>query len=471
MDPAGRCSRRGRRARARRRHGPRPRPEAPPAVLGAAVDGDGDAAAAGRDGALVAAWARFHGGVAANPNVGEVEAWLARVASATWGRWGEEAAEADRLTHLRRAARSRRMQAEAEAGRVAAEFERAVRREEERALASARALAAARGAVATALGTEGADALAAWGDDVASARAAWRATRDARSAAAAAVAEVRAHLSALGIDVAVGGEGRASATALREAAEAAERLAESATVEAAARLTAWRDLVAANPDLPAVAPDAVDAGVGAVFAEARTAEGAAEAEAGAAEARAYAAREALARVQGSDPIDVAVAEVDLAAARAEAAAIRDERDALVLALQTLDAAVDDFRGAHAQRLEAAATRTFATFSGVAGRRVVLDAGFAAHVVEPGGDAAVPAQLSQGARDQLAIALRLAVADLLAADVHLPLVFDDPFLNWDEARTERLATALRALARERQVVVLSHRPAIAGWGAPVVVRGS
>jgi uncharacterized protein YhaN len=134
-------------------------------------------------------------------------------------------------------------------------------------------------------------------------------------------------------------------------------------------------------------------------------------------------------------------------------------------------AVDEFRGAHAERLEAAATAYFATFSGVEGRRVVLDEAFAAHVVEPGGDAAAPEQLSQGARDQLAVALRLAVADLLAADVRLPLVFDDPFLNWDEARTERLAVALKALARDRQVVVLSHRGAVAGWGEAVVVQGS
>ena len=184
-----------------------------------------------------------------------------------------------------------------------------------------------------------------------------------------------------------------------------------------------------------------------------------------------AAREALARLQGSDPIDVAVAELDLAETRRAAVRLRGERDALALALRTLDAAVDDFRGAHAERLQAAATGYFATFSGIEGRRVVLDEAFAAHVVEPGGDAALPAQLSQGARDQLSVALRLAVADLLAADVRLPLVFDDPFLNWDDARTERLATALRALARDRQVVVLSHRSALADWGAAVAVEGS
>ena len=273
--------------------------------------------------------------------------------------------------------------------------------------------------------------------------------------------------------------------------DAAARRAEAAAIEAGARLTAWRDLVAAHPDLPPVdaAAGAVDprpgavpeaagavaaagsgggAVAGAAFAAARAALAAADGAVADAEGRALAAREALARLQGSDPIDVAVAELDLADARRAAVRLRGECDALALALRTLDAAVADFRGAHAERLEAAATRYFSAFSGIEDRRVVLDEAFAAHVVEPGGDVVLPAQLSQGARDQLAVALRLAVADLLAAEVRLPLVFDDPFLNWDEARTERLAAALRAVAGDRQVVVLSHRSAVAAWGEAVAV---
>jgi uncharacterized protein YhaN len=215
--------------------------------------------------------------------------------------------------------------------------------------------------------------------------------------------------------------------------------------------------------LVVVRPDVADA--------ARAALGAAEHEEEGAQRRVLEAHEALARVQGADPIDVAAAEVDLAAARRDVARLREERDALAIALRTLDAAVDDYRAAHAERLERAATTAFARFSGVAGRRVVLDDAFAARVVAASGDDAVPAQLSQGARDQLAVALRLAVADLLAADVALPLVFDDPFLNWDEERSARLADALRELARERQVLVLTHRAALARWGAAVeVVEG-
>ena len=80
-----------------------------------------------------------------------------------------------------------------------------------------------------------------------------------------------------------------------------------------------------------------------------------------------------------------------------------------------------------------------------------------------------AQLSQGAKDQVALALRWAIADLMADDVGLPLVLDDPFLNWDADRSQRVAEALRSAAAEgRQVWLLSHRAELGGWGTPVGV---
>jgi hypothetical protein len=104
-----------------------------------------------------------------------------------------------------------------------------------------------------------------------------------------------------------------------------------------------------------------------------------------------------------------------------------------------------------------------------GRRVRLDEGFRATVVEADGRPLAAAQLSQGARDQLALALRWAIADLMADDVALPLVLDDPFLNWDADRSARVAEALRAMAAEgRQVWLLSHRAELGGWGTPVAV---
>jgi len=88
------------------------------------------------------------------------------------------------------------------------------------------------------------------------------------------------------------------------------------------------------------------------------------------------------------------------------------------------------------------------------------------VVEPDGSALAPSQLSKGAQDQLYLALRLAIGDLIAEEVRLPFVFDDPFLNCDDERLAHIRTALDRLAAERQVLLLSHREEFAAWGSPV-----
>ncbi|MES2707952.1 MAG: AAA family ATPase [Verrucomicrobiota bacterium] len=80
-------------------------------------------------------------------------------------------------------------------------------------------------------------------------------------------------------------------------------------------------------------------------------------------------------------------------------------------------------------------------------------------------------LSGGTREQLAAAVRLAVAEILAADHDgcLPVVFDDAFTNSDP---ERLLTLQRMLdlaaGRGLQIVVLTcHPAAYAGLGAAAV----
>jgi DNA repair exonuclease SbcCD ATPase subunit len=80
-------------------------------------------------------------------------------------------------------------------------------------------------------------------------------------------------------------------------------------------------------------------------------------------------------------------------------------------------------------------------------------------------------LSGGGREQVAAALRLAMAEILAVDHDgcLPIVFDDAFVNSDPARTRALQDMLD-LAAERglQVIVLScnHRD-YETLGAPLV----
>mgnify|MGYP002621607729 FL=1 len=99
----------------------------------------------------------------------------------------------------------------------------------------------------------------------------------------------------------------------------------------------------------------------------------------------------------------------------------------------------------------------------------LDERLAAEVVEDDGRVVASSQLSQGARDQLALALRLAVADAIAGEVRLPLVLDDPFATWDEERTEAARAALAAIVAEgRQVWWIGHRAPPPGWGEALAV---
>jgi len=419
-----------------------------------ALRDDAPASGAGPDGARAWAWARDQGALGDAATVAELDAWLARVGGATWRAWREAAVRADEAAARRNEARLRRERAEEEAVRVAREHERAVLTEETAAVEAREAVASAR---AEALrGATGEDLPA----DPGGLREAWRLRSEAVAHAEAAAARLDAHLSAVGAN---------DAAALAATAEAAGW-------EAAQTLRRWRELVVAHPSLPpaelapARSDDAARAGIEGAFAATRAAAEEAERSAQAARDTAAAAQEALARAQGSDPVDVAATELEIADARTEVAHWTLERDALALAARELAAAAEGFRAGHARRLEAAASAQLATFGGVSGRRVRLDDTLQAEVIEPDGRPLAAAQLSQGARDQLALALRFAVADLMADDVALPLVLDDPLLNWDEERSAALRAALRAAAaRGRQVWLLSHRAELSDWGEPVSVH--
>lgn len=96
-----------------------------------------------------------------------------------------------------------------------------------------------------------------------------------------------------------------------------------------------------------------------------------------------------------------------------------------------------------------------------------------HVARPElGGVAIPFnRLSGGAREQVAAAFRLAMAEILAADHDgcLPVVFDDAFVNSDPGRVAAVQAMLdRAADRGLQVIVLScnHRD-YDGLGAATV----
>ena len=65
-------------------------------------------------------------------------------------------------------------------------------------------------------------------------------------------------------------------------------------------------------------------------------------------------------------------------------------------------------------------------------------------------------LSEGTRDQLFLALRLAALDMHLDQAHaLPFIADDLFINYDDARSKEGLDALGELSRKTQVVFLTH----------------
>lgn len=142
--------------------------------------------------------------------------------------------------------------------------------------------------------------------------------------------------------------------------------------------------------------------------------------------------------------------------------LQDEYDAIALAMDTLERANTTLQNRFSPALGARAAELFGALTGGKYNKVLLDRAFRALVDEDGASVSRSAALlSQGAADQLYLAVRLAICDLvLPAEKNIPLVLDDALINFDDTRC---AAALELLLREsekRQILLLTcqHREA-------------
>ena len=133
-----------------------------------------------------------------------------------------------------------------------------------------------------------------------------------------------------------------------------------------------------------------------------------------------------------------------------------EYDAIALAMETLDSANTALQNRFSPELGRRAAEIFSALTDGRYRGVVLDRSF--HLsAEPEGDTVYrdAALLSAGAVDQLYLATRLAICDLvLPEETAVPLVLDDALANFDD---ERCAAALRWLKEEskrRQILLFT-----------------
>ena len=85
----------------------------------------------------------------------------------------------------------------------------------------------------------------------------------------------------------------------------------------------------------------------------------------------------------------------------------------------------------------------------------------ARVLQNTGDLVGIERLSAGTKEQALLAVRLAMARMFSeGSESAPLLLDDPFAYWDEARIERCFPMLEAAAQTAQIVLFTTSPALA-----------
>jgi len=94
---------------------------------------------------------------------------------------------------------------------------------------------------------------------------------------------------------------------------------------------------------------------------------------------------------------------------------------------------------------------------------------AAEATETAGAAVAAQALSTGAREQLYLAMRLAIMSHLDHDrERLPVFIDEALVNWDAARRGRGFQLLHELSQTRQVFVMTcHEP----WAKELIDAGA
>ncbi len=133
------------------------------------------------------------------------------------------------------------------------------------------------------------------------------------------------------------------------------------------------------------------------------------------------------------------------------------RDGLGLAIDVLRDAIKEYHAVHREALAGTIGELYRRLTGGRYERVRLDERFAPSLDGLGREGLPVERVSQGARDQLYFAMRVAVAEELSGQVRLPFLLDDPFVNFDDARVAAVYEVLHELAARHQFIVLTHNP--------------
>jgi uncharacterized protein YhaN len=102
------------------------------------------------------------------------------------------------------------------------------------------------------------------------------------------------------------------------------------------------------------------------------------------------------------------------------------------------------------------------------QRVELDRDSMTPLVSGNGQTGISLdRLSRGTRDQLYFSIRAALIDALSGDRKLPMLLDDPCVNFDEERLSNAANLLKDLACERSILLFTKDETWTRWFDPVL----
>ena len=154
--------------------------------------------------------------------------------------------------------------------------------------------------------------------------------------------------------------------------------------------------------------------------------------------------------------DAMVIESTLEEQRERLAVLKQQEQALLLALETMSLADGELQQRFSPRLAKEAAALFSRLTEGRYDEVTLARDLTAKTRLSGEAVGWEADyLSAGAKDQLYLALRLAVCALaLPGDDPCPVVLDDALVNFDRERLERALDLLRELAGSRQILLFT-----------------
>ena len=139
------------------------------------------------------------------------------------------------------------------------------------------------------------------------------------------------------------------------------------------------------------------------------------------------------------------------------ALLLDTKEALNIAMEVLDEASKEIHRDFSPYLSEYMTQCFSKITGGKYNTLKIDDSFLPKTVEDEGYVRTFQMLSKGTEEQMYLALRLAMSNLLSNDGEtLPLLLDEPFAQFDDERFKNCVDFLKKFEDSNQIIIFTCR---------------